>query len=203
MSVETFTIKEVLEEMFARDLLDPQSEVYRDFVWQKNGELGELECLDWLCRSLSGVVIYHDLELDYNAQTQVDLLVLADQAWWVIEVKNYARVFSYDGLECKFRGQGMRSDQVVAMRNRVRIIKELARAIDSRIQVEASMIFIHKEGEAVLAGEQGFAVIMRHQLNRHIEAMRGNHNWRRNDLAQEYYQILMRYHKLYPQVFPW
>ena len=200
--LKTLTSLDVLEEMFARDLLDPQSEVYRDYVWQKNGDLGELECLDWLRRALPGAVIHHDLELDYNGQTQVDLLVLADQAWWVIEVKNYLGVFSYDGVECKLRGQSMRSDQVVAMRNRVRIIKELAHAIDSRIQVEASMIFIHKEGEAVLAGEEDFAVVMRHQLNRHLEAMRGKHHWRRNGMAQDYYQIIMRYHKPYPQVLP-
>lgn len=193
---------DLLDEMNARELIDKKTELFRDYIWLKNVELGELVCLNWLQKELGPVVIYHNLELDYNGRTQVDLLVVADEVWWVVEVKNYHGVFEYITQISSLRGQPMHTDPIASMRNRMRIMKDLAASIDRRITVEGSMIFIHPESEARVDLQEGFDIIMRNQFNRHIQAMRQKFNFNRNRRVQDYHHKIMVHHSPYPVELP-
>lgn len=201
---ESLSLIDVLEEMFHRDLLEPESEGYQQFVWQKHGALGEAECLEWLLKELpEGVALFSDVEVEFNGRTQVDLLVLADEFWWVIEVKNYRGIFKYRDQVCELNGRAMQSDQIAAMRNRLRIMRELAQKIDPLIQVAGSMIFIHPEGEAVVEGpREGFSIVMRHQLNRHIYDIRAKFKLHRNRQAQAYFEKIKEHSFHYPVELP-
>lgn len=192
-----------LEEMFLRDLIDPQSEAYQHYVWQSQGASGEKECLAWLKEALpAGCLIFPDLELELNGRTQVDLLVLADDVWWVIEVKNYRGVFSYQNYSCEINGFPMQTDQIASMRKRMNIMKELAHKIDPSLQVIGTMIFIHPEGEAHVERQEDFSIVMRHQLNRHIQEVRNRFKLQRNQLVNSYLQSIMKHYSPYPVILP-
>lgn len=193
---------DLLDEMNARELIDKKTELFRDYIWLKNGELGELVCLDWLQKELGPVVIYHNLELDYNGRTQVDLLVVADNVWWVVEVKNYQGVFEYQDQTGKLRGRSMHTDPIASMRNRMRIMKDLAQTLDNRIVVEGSMIFINPDSEARVNTSENFYIIMRHQFKRHISEIRQKYNFAKNRLSETYYRRIMQYHSPYPVELP-
>lgn len=200
---QSLALIDVLEEMFYRDLLEPESDGYQQFVWQKHGALGEAECLEWLLKELpEGVALFSDVEVEFNGRTQVDLLLLADEFWWVIEVKNYRGVFKYHDQVCELNGRPMQSDQIAAMRNRLRIMRELAHQIDPLIQVAGSMIFIHPEGEAVVECKEGFSIVMRHQLNRHIYDIRAKFKLHRNRHALAYFNKIKEHSFHYPVELP-
>lgn len=197
------TLLDVLEERMARGLIEVKSEEGRDFVWRKCGALGEAECLKWLQKALPDVPsIFHDVAIDYHGSTQIDLLVLTDDCWWVVEVKNYSRPFEYINHSGELSGHSMRSDQMAVMRNRMRIVRELAASIDARIQVEGTMVFIHPESEVRIESQEDFYIVTRNQFNRHIEMMRSKHRLYRNSRARDYFDKIMKYHSPYPVVLP-
>lgn len=200
---ENLKLLEVLDEYFWRDLLDQESEAFTNYLWQKNGAQGEAECLAWLIKALpEGVVIYQDLEIKFNGRTQVDLLLVADDWWWVIEVKNYRGVYSHNGQTNELSGYSMQSDQLAAMRNRMRIMTELAGIVDRRIRVEGTMVFIHPECDIKIKSQEDFAIVLRHQFNRHLKDKQAQHLLQRNSRAQEYYERMMEFYCPYPETFP-
>lgn len=200
---KNLTQLDVLAEWHARELLDENSEVFKQYSRVKNGYHGELECMEWLRKYLQeGVVIHHDVELEYNGRTQVDLLVLADEVWWVVEVKYYAGIFEYRQQVSSLSGYAISSDPIAQMRNRMRIMKELVNRIDTRIRVEGSMIFIHPESEVRMDSEEDIAVVMRHQLGRHLRDMRQRYKFQKNLNAAQYYEIIRAHHYQYPVTFP-
>lgn len=200
---ESLSLLDILEEMYHRELLDPASDFFQKFIWLKHGAVGEEECMIWLREELPvGARIYHDVELEYNGKTQVDLLVMADEFWWVIEVKNYRGIFKVKDQTYELNGKAMQSDPIGAMRNRMRIMKELAFLIDPKIQVEGSMIFIHQESEVVLDRQEKFTVVLRHQLNRHIRDMRNKYHFQSIRQVDAYYQAIQKYHSPYPVNLP-
>lgn len=200
---ESLSLLDILEEMYHRELLDPASDFFQKFIWLKHGAVGEEECMIWLREELpAGARIYHNIELEYNGKTQVDLLVMADEFWWVIEVKNYRGIFKVKDQTCELNGKAMQSDPMGAMRNRMRIMKELAFLIDPKIQVEGSMIFIHQESEVVLDRQEKFTVVLRHQLNRHIRDMRNKYHFQSIRQVDTYYQAIQKYHSPYPVKLP-
>ena len=193
---------DLLDEMVARDLVDISTDLYRDYVWLRNGALGEKECLDWLRNELGSAVIFHNIELEFNGRTQIDILVVADNVWWVVEVKNYQGVFEYQDQTGKLRGHSMHTDPIASMRNRMRIMKDLAQMVDNRIVVEGSMIFINPESEVRFDTQEPFHIVMRHQFRGHISEMRQKYNFAKNRLAETYYRRIMQYHSPYPVELP-
>lgn len=196
------TLKDILEEMIAREVIQRNSENHKKYFWLKNGEEGELECQEWLHSKIPNATILHDLQFEFNGRTQVDFLLITDNFWWVIEVKNYNGVFTYRNQVNELRGSIMNHDQILAMRNRMRIIKELAASINPKILVEGSMVFIHPESEVFIESNEEFDIVMRHQFNRHIEKIISEHPIKSNHLVNQYYQAFSKYFYVYPEEFP-
>lgn len=199
---EVLNLKDVLEEMVARELIPKNSDLYKKYLWLKNGEEGENECYEWLRSKIPYGAIYRNLEIEYNARTQIDLLVLSDAFWWVIEVKNYNGVFEYRDQRNELRGAPMHVDPIQSMRMRMRIVRDLAMSIDPRIKVEGSMIFIHPESEAIVDNIEEFQIVMRHQFNRHIEKKINDYPLNQTRMVSNYYQFLEKHFSPYPVTLP-
>lgn len=170
----------VLEELFLRHGFSKQSEFYREYYWQSVGQAGEEEMYAWLKERLPKQAdIMHDLTLDYTGLTQCDFLVQAEEIWWLIEVKNYHGLTEYINNCCYLRGNELRSDQFAAMRNRVRIIENLANRFSKDVKVISTMIFIHPDAEVNWDSDETFAILTRNQINNYITNMLNNYDFTR------------------------
>lgn len=159
---------DVLDEMYHRGLLRSDSTEERDYFWLKAGRLGELKLKNLIFERNPNCHLIHDLTIDYEGLTQIDLLVFWKNFWWVVEVKNYAGIFECKNNQCILRGQALRSDPIAAMRNRLRIITSLAKSIDPNIIVSGAFINIHPNGELIIDSVENFDFLTCNQIDRTI-----------------------------------
>lgn len=195
---------DVLEEMFYRQLLVKGSEEERDYYWLSRGRQGELEMLELLKKKLQGCArLYHDVQLDFNGHTQVDILVIWDYFWWVIEVKNIAGVFEIRDNNCFIGSKSTRNNYIVRMRNRIRIIEELANAINPKIKVEGSFILINPQGELVADQLPEFPILTVNQIDRHLDQVIDHQNpCYHHEQTDKYHYYLNKFAKSYPEKIP-
>lgn len=193
----------VLDEMSKRGLLPIHSDLKKEFVRLKAGLEGELDLLDWLKRRLgSDVTIIHDLPIKYFNRTQVDIFVVWDEYWWVIEVKNYDGVLEVEEDKNIYNGRTLSVDQIAVMRNRMRIMSDLAHSIDSRIKVEGSFILIHPDSVLRIDKLEDFEILTRNEINhaigKRINANYESHAWKISRVLKE----ISKYILPYPEEIP-
>lgn len=194
---------DVLQEAFLRGLVEKNSDLWREYYWNKTGMEGENEVAEWLSAKLpDGVVILRDLNLECKGKTQVDFLVLADNFWWLIEVKNYNGVFKCQNQICYLRGEQMTGNQLDAMQNRVRVVENIAKEINKNIQVLSSMIFIHPNCEVECDEIMAFDIVLRHQFNRKIQMVRSQVNLQSDRYIPAYLKALSVYFDQHHDIFP-
>ena len=193
----------VLEEMFHRDLLGKNSDEAKEYFRLRAGLDGELELMAWLqARIKNNDAIIHDLSINYYGQTQIDILVMWDYYWWVIEVKNYDGIFIVTNHSNTLREWKMPVDQFAAMRNRLNIVKQAAKSIDARIMVQGSFILIHPDGEIQTDKSEEFEVLTRPQINRAISRqLEQNYQYTEQKIVHDM-ERLGDYVKSFPQHLP-
>ena len=198
-----FSELEVLNEMFYRGLLEKGSLLEEHYYWLRSGFDGEMEMLKRLREKLfSQPNIIYDLTIELNGITQVDFLVLWRNYWWVIEVKNYAGIFELRNNECFLRGKELRSDQLAAMRKRMRIIRQVAQRISSKIKVAGNFVLIHQDGELLSKIDEEFEVVTSNQVSRIIFEHGQNQILYSDHEFSEIKQVLNRYISDYPVDLP-
>ena len=160
---------DVLEVMFHRGLIDSNSQLERQYHWLRAGLDGEMKMLSLLKDKLYGSPhIIHDLTIEYRGVTQIDILVLWKNYWWVIEVKNYAGLLHIYDKQTILRGKEMTSDPIPAMRNRIRVLSELAKSISPKIKVQGSFILVHNDSEIDNQSNEDFEFVTVNQISRVI-----------------------------------
>ena len=193
----------VLEEFYKRNLLNAESDLEKEYLRLKSGFEGEKELASWLKRRLGAEsTVLHNLEIKKFNRTQVDLMVLWDNLWWVIEVKNYGGLFKISDKENVLGDWRMPVDQLASMRNRLRIMEELARSVDSQIQVEGSFVMIHPDAEVIMQDEEKFDVLTRNQINRAISRRMTEYHSYSPWKIKRYLHALSQHIDPYPEKIP-
>ncbi|MCZ0725477.1 nuclease-related domain-containing protein [Aerococcus kribbianus] len=187
-----FTRYQLLEEMYLRDLITKDSKLYRDYYWRKLGAEGEQEMGQFLQQYLpKQCQIIHDITFEFSGKTQCDFLLLGDRVWWLVEVKNYNGVMEYKNNQSLLRGEALRSDQFAAMRNRQRIIENMAHSVDPTTKVIASMVFIHPNSEVKWDSDEQFTIITRNQIKRHLQTVTEKYNF--NNYSKQDLEAIRRH----------
>lgn len=193
----------ILEERYQRNLLLARSPEAKDFHWLKAGLAGELEVFYWLQNSLSDRArLIHDLSVDYKGQTQIDILVMWDKHWWLIEVKNYQGFFESKYHISYIDDESIRTDVLGSMRRRIRIVTELAQSIHSSLTVSASLVLIHPQCDYRIDEAVDFDIVTRNQFDRLINkklSLGYNYNPQMIDRQLE---RIARYKFSYPEELP-
>lgn len=193
----------VLKEMYLRDLLPFGSDLEKEYLRLKAGIDGEMELVNWL-KELLGInsTILYDLHFKHFNRTQVDLMVLWDEYWWVIEVKNYDGLFEFSQNENKLRDWRMAVDQLASMRNRLRIVKDLAGSLDPRIQVDGSFMMIHPDGDIKVDSDEKFEILTRNQIKRAIKRRIMAHRTHTPWKIKKHLKALAQFIDPYPEEIP-
>lgn len=191
----------LLKEMHARKLLSDQAELERELSWQEKGMQGEETMEELLVEHLpQEVTIRHDVTLGFGGLTQCDFIVLTANFWLLVEVKNYNGLMTYHDQRCRLRGEDLRADQMAAMRNRLRIVKNLAHSVDPKLAVEAAMVFIHPNGEVEWDSQEDFAILTRNQIHRYLTNL--GHRYIIRKSPAHHQQSIDHYLSHYPQELP-
>ena len=190
--IHTITRLDVLTERFHRGLIENYSPEMKDYYWRSSGLDGEMRMKEILEEYIKDqALIVHDLSIDYNGQTQVDFLVMWDAYWWVIEVKNYSGLFTFEEETCYLNGYPLRRNQLSDMQNRLRIMKEVAASVDPRIQVEGSFILVHPHGVCKLSKSHNFEVLTCNEIKLSIEMkLQASYAYHPKTVAQDYEKVL-------------
>ena len=194
---------DVLREMHYRGLIKKGSKEDRDYHWLTKGLEGELDMLQRLKDKIKDRArVLHDVSIDCNGWTQIDLLVLWDKLWWVIEVKNYWGIFRVEGDKNYLNDQPLRKNYLMDMSNRIRIVEELASSIDKQIQVQGSFILINEDGDLQIDQKPAFPILTRNQINLHIDPIILNQPAASPKLIKYYLHQIQQYHKSFPDDLP-
>lgn len=145
----------------------------------------------------------YDLNYWFNhgKRMEVDMLVIAENQWLVIEVKNYKGLFEYKNNECFINGRLMSDNQVTKMNHRVNRIRHMAAEVSSEIEVIGAMVFINEHSDVKLESGNEFDIVMRNQLQRYIRKFRENNHFAMYDQTlNRVYQVLERHRDQTPFV---
>ena len=160
---------DILIEYFYRGLLQKDSPELRDYYRGICGRAGENSMREILEEELQDqCLIIHDLLIEFNGLTQVDFLLMWNNFWCVIEVKNYSGLLRVENNICYHNDESLSKNQLAVMQNRLRIIKELAHKINPQIIVKGLFILIHPEGDHQIDAKYDFEILTRNQIKRYI-----------------------------------
>ena len=153
-------------------------EMEKEFYNLEQGFRGENEQLEWFKKY--GSEHWHYVSnywFNHGKLMEADMLVISEQEWLVIEVKNYHGLFEYKDRECYINGRLMSDDQVAKMNHRLNRIRHIAAEVSSEIKVVGAMVFINEHSDVRLENGNEFDVVMRNQLQRFIRKFRERNDY--------------------------
>lgn len=152
-------------------LLDKKME--RDHYNSSEGYVGEAENFSWFKQFGSEFWHYYlNYWFNHGKLMEADMIVIAENRWLVVEVKNYKGLFEYKNGECFINGRLMSDNQVTKMNHRVNRIRHMAAEVNPEIEVIGAMVFINEHSDVILESGNDFDVVMRNQLQRYIRKFR-------------------------------
>lgn len=133
---------------------------------------GEHTVYQWFqSYSKQSVHIIDDYWFYHGKNMQIDMLVIVDNRWIVVEVKNYHRYFEYSNNECYLNGKLMSDNHFIQLAHRTQRMRHIASELNPNIQVESVMVFIDEHCEINIQSKVSTKVIQRNQLKNYIETL--------------------------------
>lgn len=155
----------------------------------KKGFKGEYSVYQWFQEySKQNIQIIDDYWFYHGKNMQIDLLVLMDNRWLVVEVKNYHGNFEYRNNDCYLNGKLMSDNHFDQLAHRTKRLRHIAAELNSNIEVDSIMVFIDEHCEVSIQSEISTQVIQRHQLKFFIESWSKERN--RNIQGQSMQNII-------------
>lgn len=140
-------------------LLDKKME--RDHYNSSEGYVGEAENFAWFKQFGSEFWHYYlNYWFNHGKLMEADMIIIAENRWLVVEVKNYKGLFEYKNGECFINGRLMSDNQVTKMNHRVNRIRHMAAEVNPEIEVVGAMVFINEHSDVVLESGNDFDVVM-------------------------------------------
>lgn len=142
----------------------------------KLGFIGEAEVELWIKKyGNKHWHLIHDYWF-YNKKTmQADFLIIKENQWLVIEVKNFDGKFEYKNHECTINHRLMDDDIMMSMSSKVSRLKRIASEVSAEIEVLGAMVFINEHCQVEIEQHVDFEIILRNQfknfLKRHNDFM--------------------------------
>lgn len=110
----------------------------------KQGYIGESEVAQWLEKYADDSWhVLSDYWFNYKSTMQADFLLIKENHWLVIEVKNFDGEFEYRNHECYINAHLMENNFMNAMATKVRRLTRIANEVSENIKVTGAMIFIN------------------------------------------------------------
>ncbi|XJS10794.1 nuclease-related domain-containing protein [Aerococcaceae bacterium WGS1372] len=136
---------------------------------------GESMVYQWFQTYSEGKLnIIHDYWFNHGKDMQVDLLVIMNNRWVVIEVKNYFGHFEYRSHDCYLNGKIMGDNHFKQLGHRTQRLQHIASKLNSEIKVESVMVFINEHCEVDISSEITTKIVLRHQLRFFIQSLVNN-----------------------------
>lgn len=138
----------------------------------KKGFEGECTVYEWFQTYSNGKLnIITDYWFNHGKDMQVDLLVILNNRWVVIEVKNYFGHFEYRNHNCYLRGKLMSDNYFTQLVHRTQRLQHIATDFNPDIKVESAMVFIDEHCEVSILSDISTRVVQRNQLRSFIKSL--------------------------------
>lgn len=142
------------------------------------GYEGEKVVLYWIQKFGSeSWLIIADYWFDNGKLLQADFIVVTEDTWYVIEVKNYDGDFQYKNYDCILNGKLLADNIMTKMQERMNRVKHMTSEMKRPIKVEGAMIFINEHSQVEIDSELDYDIVMRHQLRSYIKNMKSKSNY--------------------------
>lgn len=136
------------------------------------GYEGENIVYQWFKKYSKGQLnIITDYWFFHGKSMQVDLLVILNQRWIVIEVKNFYGKFEYRNHECYLRGKLMGDNYFTQLIHRTQRLQHIANELNPAIKVESVMVFIDEHCDVQITSDISTKVLQKHQLRAYVESL--------------------------------
>lgn len=172
---------ETLNELHYRGLLEFQAIQTEEWRLQHALQAVEGELITCFNKSLPDYVewIPH-LSIDYYGPVQVDLLIMADYLWWVID-------WQQPYIDSKRPRD--------TLLNHLRPLKELARSLDRKIEVRVDQLNPDLMGIIKISSSHEILAWSQRKLQAHIQDLVDQVTFTSGDKICQYHRVLNRYHK--------
>ena len=142
----------------------------RRFWSLKQGYIGESEVAQWLEKYADDSWhVLSDYWFNYKSTMQADFLLIKENHWLVIEVKNFDGEFEYRNHECYINAHLMENNFMNAMATKVRRLTRIANEVSENIKVTGAMIFINEHCQVKLDYEFDYEIIQRNQFRNFLK----------------------------------
>lgn len=161
----------ILSYMNSRGMLKDQT-LERKLSNLNSGYAGELEFIEWFERYRpSNWWLVTDYWFDMGSRMQIDDLLISNQRWIVVDVKNYHGVFRYEKGVCSLNGYAFDNDIFASLEMKTVRIRKMVAGIHPDIQVDSAMIFIGEHCQVELDCVPKAQVVLRNQLKQFLESL--------------------------------
>lgn len=156
---------------------------------------GERLVYEWFEEIIdSNTQLISDYWFHHGKNMQVDLLVIINNKWLVVEVKNYFGKFEYKNNECYLNGKLMGDNHFTQLFHRTRRIQHIAAKLHTDIEVNSVMVFIGEHCEVDIESEIAIKVVLRNQLKYFINSIVNESRYERPHCSKkEVTEVLNKY----------
>lgn len=136
---------------------------------------GEQVVYEWFKKySRQNFHMINDYWFNHGKNMQIDLLIIMNNHWIVVEVKNYHGLFEYRNNECYLNDKLMSDNHFHQLSHRTQRLQHIASELSQHIKVESVMIFIDEHCELSIQSDVQIKLVQRNQLKSYIESISQN-----------------------------
>lgn len=101
-----------------------------------------------------------------------DFLILTENTWHAVDVKNFAGKFEYKNNECWLNNHLLDENFFQSMSTRVRKLQRIANEVSPDIKVVGAMVFINEHCQVEIACNVDFDIVFRNQLKNYLSEIK-------------------------------
>lgn len=133
---------------------------------------GEDTVYQWFQKYSDGQLkIVTDYWFNHGKDMQADLIVILNNRWIIVEVKNYYGCFEYRNHECFLNGKLMSDNYFNQLVHRTKRLQHIANEFNESIKVDSVIVFIDEHCEVNIATDTSIKIVQRHQLRAYIKSL--------------------------------
>ncbi|MGO4936181.1 nuclease-related domain-containing protein [Fundicoccus sp. Sow4_H7] len=188
-----------------RGALDTK-ELQREFTTLRKGYEGEALFYSYFkAHAPQNWVVYYDYSFDFDGKAQIDFLLVSNQLWYLIEVKNYSGHLDYTDNTVTINNK-IYQNIFRDLDNRTVRLKRLVATVSRQITVTPIMIFIGADFTYTLNQKPSMTVIPRTAIKHFLTKLPPvtpllNYQQTQNTLNKYKTPYQIKYHRLEPEAF--